>query len=59
MAAIEDYRNQTIQAILKIKGERTDVGAWSPSCVQHGFTDMSSFTDPRFKIPSVNGPMVS
>jgi hypothetical protein len=35
------------------------VGAWMPSCVQHGFTDMSSFTDPRFQIPSVGGPMVS
>lgn len=48
----------TIEAIFKIKGNRKDVGAWAPSCVQHGFTDMGSFTDPRFQIPSVNGPMV-
>jgi hypothetical protein len=27
--------------------------------VQHGFTDMGSFTDPRFQIPSAGGPMVS
>lgn len=58
-AAIEDYRNATIKAIEQIKGERKDVGAWVPSCVQHGFTDMNSFTDPRFRIPSANGPMVS
>jgi O-palmitoleoyl-L-serine hydrolase len=59
IAAIEDYRSLTIKAIEQIKGSRKDVGAWVPSCVQHGFTDMNSFTDPRFRIPSVNAPMVS
>ena len=56
--AIEDYRKLTLEAIMKIKGNRTNVGAWVPSCVQHGFTDMDSFTDPRFKIPSAGGPMI-
>jgi hypothetical protein len=27
--------------------------------VQHGFTDMDSFTDVRFRIPSADGPVVS
>lgn len=42
-----------------MRGDRKDVGVWAPSCVQHGYTDMRSFTDSRYKIPSVNGPMVS
>lgn len=53
------YRNQTIEALFKIKGSRNDVGIWAPSCVQHGFTDTGSFTDARLAIPSVNGPTVS
>lgn len=48
ISAIEDYRRQSIESLKKIKGDRKDVGLWSPSCVQHGFTDMNSFTDPRF-----------
>lgn len=59
MEYIEIYRNQTIEALFKIKGTRKDVGIWSPSCVQHGFTDTSSFTDARVAIPSVNGPTVA
>jgi hypothetical protein len=46
-------------AIEQLKGNRSDVGAWVPSCVQHGFTDMDSFTDVRFRIPSADGPVVS
>jgi hypothetical protein len=53
------YRNQTIEALFKIKGSRSDVGFWAPSCVQHGFTDSSSFTDARFAIPSANGPTIA
>lgn len=59
MDYIEMYRNQTIEALFKIKGSRNDVGIWAPSCVQHGFTDTGSFTDARLAIPSVNGPTVS
>ena len=55
---IEDYRKQTIDAIMKIKGNRTNVGVWAPACVQHGFTDMSSFADARYKVPSGSGKMV-
>lgn len=58
-AGIEDYRQQTIDAIIKIKANRKDVGLWAPSCVQHGYTDTTTFTDPRFQIPSANGPTVS
>lgn len=43
---------------MKIKGNRTDVGTWSPSCVQHGFSAGSSFTDSRYKVPSGSGKMV-
>jgi len=48
----------TIDALNKIKGTRKDVGVWAPSCVQHGFTDMSSFNDPKYKVPSTSGLMV-
>lgn len=53
------YRNQTIEALFKIKGSRNDVGIWAPSCVQHGFTDTESFTDGRLTIPSANGPTIA
>lgn len=41
-----------------IKNNRKDVGAWAPSCVQHGFTDCPTFTDDRFRVPSNSGKMV-
>ncbi len=53
------YRNQTIEALFQIKGSRNDVGMWSPSCVQHGFTDTMSFTDVRITVPSANGPTIA
>lgn len=53
------YRNQTIDALLKMKGSRNDVGIWAPSCVQHGFTDTKSFTNTQIAIPSANGPTIA
>jgi hypothetical protein len=44
---------------MDLQRDRKDVGAWVPSCVQHGFTDMGSFTDTRFQVISANGPIVS
>ena len=55
---IEDYRQNVIQALKKIKGDRKDVGLWGPSCAQHGFTDDPTFTNSNFRIPSGTGPMV-
>ena len=40
-----------IQAISKFRKGRTDVGVWAPSCVQHGFTDTSTFTSDNFRVP--------
>jgi len=56
--AIEDYRNLVIAAIKQIKGNRKDVGLWSPSCAQHGFTDDPTFANPNFRVPSGTGKMV-
>jgi len=39
-----------------MRGDRKDVGLWAPSCIQHGFTDTSSFTDTKYRVPSGNGP---
>lgn len=30
-------------------------GVWSPSCIQHGFTDDSSFNNAMYRIPSGTG----
>jgi len=45
--------------MLKIKGNRKDVGAWSPACIQHGFIQDKSFTSQNYKIPSGTGKTVS
>lgn len=45
--------------MIKIKGNRTNVGAWAPSCIQHGFTDCPTFTDSRFKAPFNGGKIVN
>ena len=42
-SAIEDYRTAILNQIKETKGNRKDVGLWSPACVQHGFTFTSSF----------------
>jgi hypothetical protein len=38
-----------------MKGQRKDVGAWGPSCVQHGYVSYPSLTSENFKIPTATG----
>lgn len=57
--AIEEYRGETFSAFMKIRGSRKDIGAWMPSCAQHGFTDTPDFNDPHYMIPSGNGITVA
>ena len=53
-AAIEKYRKDSLEYIKNFK-TRNNVGIWGPACVQHGFTQVSSFNNPNFK---VSGQMV-
>lgn len=41
-----------------MKGNRNDIGFWAPACVQHGFSDESSFKDPNYKVPTNTGKML-
>ena len=34
---------------------RTDVGIWSPVCVQHGFIYYPSFVSDKYRIPTTTG----
>jgi hypothetical protein len=36
-----------------MKGSRTDVGIWAPSCIQHGFSDSSSWLSNDYKVKGV------
>lgn len=38
-----------------MKNDRTNVGAWGPACVQHGYISYSSLTSSSFRIPSDTG----
>jgi hypothetical protein len=38
-----------------LKNNRSDVGLWAPSCIQHGFSDSNSFNDPSYKVPQKTG----
>jgi hypothetical protein len=42
-----------------MRGQRRDVGAWGPSCVQHGFIDVGSLTSNNFKVPYSIGPTLN
>jgi hypothetical protein len=42
-----------------MKGHRSDIGGWGPSCVQHGFIDVPSLTNTSFRIPSSIGPTLN
>jgi hypothetical protein len=37
---------------------KPQTGLWSPSCVQHGYTDSSAFNDPRYKVPGLTGKSI-
>lgn len=53
MSEIERYRQGTREYLKTMKGNRSDIGLWSPACVQHGFSDERSFTDEHFKVKGV------
>lgn len=55
MKAINDYRDDTRDAIKDMIKLKPHTGVWSPACVQHGFTDSLSFNDPHYKIPGSTG----
>lgn len=55
---IEEYRQEVIMGLYKLKGNRSEVGVWAPSCAQHGFSDSPSFLNDRFRVPSRSGIMV-
>jgi hypothetical protein len=40
-----------------LSNQRT--GLWSPACIQHGFSDSSSFTDGNYRVPSGTGKSVT
>lgn len=51
MKAISDYCDASRNAIKQMIKVKPHTGVWSPACVQHGFTDSLSFSDPHYKIP--------
>lgn len=55
MKAINDYRDASREAIKEMIKLKPHTGAWSPACVQHGFTDSLSFNDPHYNIPGSKG----
>lgn len=58
MKVIEDYRDATRAALNEMLRVKADAGVWSPSCVQHGFTDTRSFNDARYKVPGLVGKSI-
>ena len=58
MKVIGDYRDATRVAISEMLKIKSNAGVWSPSCVQHGFTDSPSFNDPRYKVPGLVGKSI-
>lgn len=48
---MEGYRIATLQAIRNLTSLK-NVGVWSPTCIQHGFSDDGSFANPNYRIPS-------
>lgn len=33
-----------------MKSKKSNLGLWSPACVQHGFSDESPFNDDNYKV---------
>ena len=54
-AVIEDYREKVIKAIYKIREDKKERGIWGPACIQHGFSDESSFTSAKYEVPTGKG----
>lgn len=55
MDVINDYRDKSRLALEEMIRTKPHTGLWSPSCVQHGYTDSPSFNDPRYKVPGLTG----
>ena len=53
MKAIEDYRQESLYFLNKMKKEKKDLGVWGPVCVQHGFSAGGSFTNDSYKVKDV------
>lgn len=58
MEVINDYRDKSKEAIYEMIKRKPNTGAWTPSCIQHGFTTASSFNDQNFKVPGGTGKMM-
>ena len=55
MAAIDQYRRESIQGAKSMRKTRKDIGAWGPACVQHGYISYPSLTSSAFRVPSDTG----
>jgi hypothetical protein len=58
VAAIESYRQATLEVFNNFTSQRTDVGIWAPSCIQHGFIDEDAYSSDTYKVPSDSGPSI-
>jgi len=38
---------------------KPNLGVWSPSCIQHGFTTTHDFNSPNYKVPGLVGKMMT
>jgi hypothetical protein len=55
MSAINDYRDQVKVGMALMLNTKKNAGLWSPSCVQHGFSDNPSLNSANYKVPGVIG----
>lgn len=55
---INDYRDASREALLSMIKTKPKTGVWSPSCVQHGYTDSPSFNSDNYRIPSGTGKSI-
>jgi hypothetical protein len=58
MEVISDYRDKSRAALNQMIKIKPHTGIWSPSCVQHGYTDSPTFNDPRYKVPGITGKTI-
>ena len=59
MGFIENYRTKTIEAFNNFSSVLPNVGFWTPACVQHGFTHLSSWNNDHYRIPTGTGLTIS
>lgn len=57
---VEEYRETTIKALGNFTSKLSNVGFWSPACVQHGFSETTQcFIGNTYKVPAENGVTLS